>query len=523
MDELEGQTTACALDGAVEELNHPGRGGARKAALRAAALCPAAGPVVAALPEGGYLVAGGEQHSLCIAASGRGKTRRWAEPMLRAIALHGDNLVCNDMKGELLDSSSDLLGRMGYEVHVLDLRRPDASPDSWNPLAHAYELYAAGERDAALRCVSDVATVLYEELDSTTLDKYWTSTSRDLFCGIALHMLERAVGRDGFTLAGVCDTEAELASCGYRELRVGPKRPSPSVMSLVAGTVDAVKETRESIRSVFHEPLADYASMASLRGLLGSSTFSAEDLARPKRALFVVCPDETDAFDAVVTMFFAQLSSSLVAIAQDEYGGRLPVRVHMLMDEFGNLKRVPSFDRLVSAGRSRNLRLHLVVQSLSQITQVYGQAASQAILDNVGLYAYLGSRSQDTNAYFSRMLGHVRGARGAAPEPLMPPEVLQRLETRRDESEGVILLGSLKPYVAALPDISRYVPVRKAAHSVVVSRRPPCDSTAEDGPADEVATMRTTPEEPVFDIDELIARIDRRIASIEAEGADESG
>ena len=56
-----------------------------------------------------------------------------------------------------------------------------------------------------------------------------------------------------------------------------------------------------------------------------------------KTALFVIISDTDDTFDFVVSILYTQLFNLLCDKADDVYGGRLPVHVRCLLDEFANI------------------------------------------------------------------------------------------------------------------------------------------------------------------------------------------
>ena len=56
-----------------------------------------------------------------------------------------------------------------------------------------------------------------------------------------------------------------------------------------------------------------------------------------KTALFVIISDTDDTFNFVVSILYTQLFNLLCDKADDEYGGRLPVHVRCLLDEFANI------------------------------------------------------------------------------------------------------------------------------------------------------------------------------------------
>ncbi len=90
-----------------------------------------------------------------------------------------------------------------------------------------------------------------------------------------------------------------------------------------------------------------------------------------KTALFVIISDTDDTFNFVVSILYTQLFNLLCDKADDEYGGRLPVHVRCLLDEFANIGQIPRFDKLIATIRSREISASIILQSQSQLKAIY--------------------------------------------------------------------------------------------------------------------------------------------------------
>ncbi len=472
-DEIARIGVTCRINDAIATLSAVDQPGEHERA-EASRLCPDGGPVL--LSEGKHtLVSAGDSHSVCFASTGRGKTRRHVYPMMLTELLSGSNVVVNDMKGEILETMRPLLDRMGYVTHALDLRKPAQSPSRYNPLSIVWDEYHRGDRDASFLYLRNFGLSLFDSLGEGCNDPFWTSSATDYFVSLALGMLEWGIERDAFTLENVAivDREGSTKSCAKTYLQeYFELLPGDSVArQFASGTIEAPNDTRLSILSVFRQPMSLYLGQQGLTDALSCSDFTVADLTEERRALFIVSPDETHALGPIVVGIINQVMSALVSIAQSEHGGRLPRRVDFILDEFGNLpSKIPDMGALVSAARSRNIRLHLVLQSEHQLAQVYGHDMKEVILDNVDTWYFMGSRSYAFMKHLSDLAGETTLPSGRV-VPLISVSQMQHLESRATETETLIFASSLSPYVTALRDVSTYAPLQPALRAPSPSRR----------------------------------------------------
>lgn len=457
-DEVESATCRVRISDAIRCLN---RGGSSE---EASLLCPAGGPVIKCDVGGVSHVINSDSHSIAFASTGCGKTRRYVFPTVMTDILSDTNVVVNDMKDEILAASEDLLRLKGYTTYVLDLRDPRRSPDRYNPLLLAWDEWHAGDEDAAFRRLRNFGSSIFAGQRVSGADPFWPDSSTDYFVGLTAGALEVGVSRDAFTLETVAamDLVGERTAtdgCGRSYLeRMFSFFPATSIaMQSISGTLNAPERTRQSIRSTFRQPITLYVSQRGLMDVLCRSDFSVEDLARERRALFIISPDETHSLGPIVVGILNQIMSGLITHAQEKHDGVLPHRVDFIIDEMGNLpSRVPDLEALVSAARSRNIRFHLVLQSIDQLSNVYGQELKSVILDNCETLIFMGSRGLSFLCYISDLAGTVKLESGEE-RPLLSVDKLQRLEKRDTETEALVFHSNLRPYVAVLKDYGQYV------------------------------------------------------------------
>ena len=103
-------------------------------------------------------------------------------------------------------------------------------------------------------------------------------------------------------------------------------------------------------------------------------------------------------------MLYTQLFQQLYYQADSVHGGRLPVHVHFVMDEFANVALPDEFDKLLSTMRSREISVSIIIQNLAQLKALF-EKQWESIVGNCDEFLYLGGNEQSTHEYVSKLLG----------------------------------------------------------------------------------------------------------------------
>ena len=149
----------------------------------------------------------------------------------------------------------------------------------------------------------------------------------------------------------------------------------------------------------------DYLSLLrELRELLEKDEMELDAIGDRKMALFVIISDTDDTFNFVVSILYTQLFNLLCDKADDVYGGRLPVHVRCLLDEFANIGQIPKFEKLIATIRSREISASIILQSQSQLKAIYKDNAD-TITGNCDSFLFLGGKEKTTLKEVSEILG----------------------------------------------------------------------------------------------------------------------
>ena len=372
----------------------------------------------------------GEYHNLIIGSTGAGKTEMTIQPMVKVLAKKGESMIITDPKGEIYEKNALELQEKGYNIVLLNFRNPQ-NGNCWNPLTLPYQLYASGNQDKACELLEDLAlNILYDEA-SKGQDPFWEKTSADYFAGLSLALFEDAkpeeINLNSINLMTTAG-EDKIGNTTYiKEFFSDKDQGSPAYIN-VASTLMAPNETKSSILSVFKQKIKLFSSRENLSEMLSHSDFDMHNIGRKKTAVFIVIQDEKKTYHSLVTIFLKQCYETLISVAQ-ESGGKLPFRTNFILDEFANMPPLKDVTTMVTAARSRKIRFTFVIQNFAQLYEVYGKENGETIKGNCGNIIYLISSELAALEEISKMCGEVKSKEKdkTASTPLVTVSDLQRL------------------------------------------------------------------------------------------------
>ena len=129
-----------------------------------------------------------------------------------------------------------------------------------------------------------------------------------------------------------------------------------------------------------------------------------ESIGEKKVALFCCIPDADTSLNYLVGMIYTQLFQTLYYVADRKYGGRLPVHVHCLMDEFPNVALPNDFQKILATMRSRSISCSIIIQNMSQLKALY-KDEWESLVGNCDEFLYLGGNEKETHKYVSELIG----------------------------------------------------------------------------------------------------------------------
>ena len=332
---------------------------------------------------------------LVVGGSGSGKTRYFIKPNLLQCTSksHPVSFVVTDPKGGLIQECGLALLKNGYKIRTMNTINFHKSM-RYNPFAYIHE-----EKDI-LKLVTTLMTNTKGEGQGG--DPFWDKAERLLLTSLIayLHYEAPAEEQNFATLLEMLNTmQVSEEDEDYQNPvdllfeDLAKKKPNSfagrqyKLYKLAAG------KTLKSILISCGARLAPF-DIAELREIMSDDELELDTLGDRKTALFLIMSDTDTTFNFVIAMLQSQLFNLLCDKADDVYGGRLPVHVRCLLDEFANIGQIPNFDKLIATIRSREISASIILQSQSQLKAIYKDAA-EIISDNCDCTLFLSGRGKN--------------------------------------------------------------------------------------------------------------------------------
>ena len=338
---------------------------------------------------------------LVIGGSGSGKTRFFCKPSL----LQGhSSYVCTDPKGTLLPEIGTFLERQKYRIKCLNLINFKKSM-RYNPLA-----YIRSEKDI-LKLVNALIMNTKGEGDKAGED-FWVKAERLYYSALIGYIWYEAPEEEKnfITLLDLINaSEAREDDEEYQSpvdllfAQLEEKDPDHFAVKQYRKFKMAAGKTLKSILISCGARLAPF-DIKELRDLMETDELELDTLGDSKSALFVIISDTDSTFNFVAALMYSQLFNLLCDKADDFYGGRLPVHVRLILDEFANIGQIPNFDKLIATIRSREISASIILQSQSQLKAIYKDNAD-TIVGNCDSTLFLGGKEKSTLKEISELLG----------------------------------------------------------------------------------------------------------------------
>ncbi|MCQ2561251.1 MAG: type IV secretory system conjugative DNA transfer family protein, partial [Clostridia bacterium] len=406
-------------------------------------------------------------HSLVIGSTGSGKTTTFINPMIQLLGATncGSSMIMTDPKGELFDLHSKFLQSRGYKVMVLDLRDTYSS-SRWNPLDSIWDMYQEyqatgrdmkahrddmqnypdlkvmdevppegtpwvewnGKAFSDLRHCQDEVSVakqkvydeMYEDLSdlisgicpiTNDKDPLWEKGARSIVLATCLAMLEDSqdsrlgMTKEKFNFFNL-NKILSNSNNNYQALKdyFEGRGSLSQAYTLSRQVLAAADQTLSSYMSITFDKLSLFNDNG-ICGLTSATDIHAEQFAFEPTALFLKIPDEKDTRHGLASLFVLSMYKALIKVASGREDLSLPRNVYFIMDEFGNMPKIEKFDKMITVGRSRKIWFNMVVQSYSQLNNIYGEGVADVVKSNCGLKMFIGSNDIGTCKEFSELCG----------------------------------------------------------------------------------------------------------------------
>ena len=335
-----------------------------------------------------------------IGGSGSGKTRFFVKPNL--MQMHSSYVV-TDPKGTVLLEVGNMLKKGGYEIKVLNTINFKKSMH-YNPF-----VYIRSEKDI-LKLVNTIIANTKGDGDKSGED-FWVKAEKLYYQALIGYIWYEAPDEEKniITLLEMINaSEAREDDENFKNAvdlmfdELEKREPEHFAVRQYKKYKLAAGKTAKSILISCGTRLAPF-DIAELREVMSYDELELDTLGEKKTALFIIPSDTDGTFDFVTALCVSQMMNILCTKADDEYGGRLPIHVRCLFDEFANIK-IPDMQRLIAVIRSREISACLILQSQSQLKAIYKDHAD-TILGNCDATLFLGGKESSTLKEMSEMLG----------------------------------------------------------------------------------------------------------------------
>ena len=420
-----------------------------------------AGPILQ-FKNGECLSYEGEGHTMILGVSGSGKTRRGTIPMIKSVIRNKESAIIVDPKGEIHRNTKDEIPDC-YDIRVIDLKniyKEDAK--GWNPLKAPYELWTSGSkknRHMAEQMVEEMADAWYPVPPHD--NPYWIEEARNVFSALvyALFILGKPEEINLVSLYYmIAKGEERFGIATYLKTLVEMLKDHENVAMLLLSYVTTASDTKSGIRSTFLNGLSTATRSESVRDFLSHDDLGINHLTGDKPTLiYIIIPDETPIYEKLTGILTGQLIKHYERLAEQEYAGKLPIRVNVVLEELGNIGRaIPNLPQLLTAGRSRNIRVAFVLQSMSQLTDVYGESNATTIKDNCDVRVVYRVNNWNTLTEISGICGlkEVEREGHMVREPLITQSQLAAMVT----GQALVMIAGRVKFVTWLPDFTEMYP-----------------------------------------------------------------
>ena len=357
-----------------------------------------------------------------IGGSGSGKTRFFVKPSVMQMNC---SMVITDPKGTLIEECGKMLakgppkkdkngnimkdksGKVVHEPYVIKVLNTINFSKSlhYNPFA-----YIRSEKDI-LKLVTTIIVNTKGEGEKTSED-FWVKAEKLLYTALIAFIWYEG-DEEEKNLNTLLDLLNESETREEDETYQNPvdmmfqeleeRDPQHFAVRQYKKYKMAAGKTAKSILISCGARLAPF-DIAELREIMSYDEMELDKIGDRKTALFLIMSDTDTTFNFVIAMLQSQLFNLLCDKADDVYGGRLPVHVRVIADEFANIGQIPQFDKLIATIRSRELSASIILQSQSQLKAMYKDSAD-TILGNCDTTLFLGGKEKTTLKEMSELLG----------------------------------------------------------------------------------------------------------------------
>ena len=435
---------------------------------------------------------------MVIGGSGSGKSRFYVKPNLMQA---NTSYVCTDPKGELLRSTGKMLEGYGYDIRVFNLIDM-AHSNNYNPFEYIYDVDGHYSATAVIKMVNVLMKNTSKE--NSGGDQFWDDSTKALLAALCFYLVEcedksrqnfsevmkllkKAEVKEGdeaymsdldLIFDALEEPEKYTEEAGEIDKRVkelnlidlAQKSKKPHEYMCLKYYKDFKKAAGDTAKSILISTAVRLQAfnIPEVMDLTCCDNIHLETIGDRPTAMFIIIPSSDDTFNFLAAMMYTQLFDVLYDRANFKYGGRLPVHVRCLLDEFANIGNIPRFEELLATMRSMEISANVIIQNLSQLKKMY-KDSWENVLGNCDSLLFLGGQEPTTLEHISKTLGketidtrshnRTRGRQGSTSENdgILGRELMtvDELKTMKD-NECILFVRGIYPFFCNKYKIERH-------------------------------------------------------------------
>ena len=343
-------------------------------------------------------------NEIIIGSTGCGKTMSLGIP--RLLHTHDSSIVVPIAKGALMNKFSALFKSRGYEVEVIDFVNPEKSTIAYDPLD-----YIVNDEDAVQLAKSMVETRKMRG----SYDPFWDNAAESTIAGLILLLKENErMGGARASFANVIEMFRNMKPTFKREHvytnldhlfdALDKKKPGNQASMLWSTFSSAPEKTSSTIYSCTNTAMDKFMSRNIVDFLKRDRKIDFKNLGEKKTVLFIKTSPMNTALYNFINIMYTDMFRSLFEYAESRPDGRLGVPIHIICDDFACGSRILDFENYISIFRAAGISVSLLLQSESQLFDMYGEGGGKTIINNCDTYVYMGGMDYDTCISISRKI-----------------------------------------------------------------------------------------------------------------------
>lgn len=374
-------------------------------------------------PYGYALVDDDDIHCLMIGAAGVGKTANFLYPNLEYACASGMSWLCTDTKGDLYRNYAGIAkDHYGYHVSVIDLRNPTRSDG--NNLLHLVNRYmdlylknpenlaykARAEKYAKITAKTIISSGGFES-SAAGQNAFFYDAAEGLLTSVILLIAEYCEPKERHIVSVFKLIQDLLAPSGVKgqtlfQILLSHLPDDHKTKWFAGAALNSAEQAMQSVLSTALSRLNAFLDSELEQILCFDTAIDAERFCTERSAIFLVMPEEDSTKYFIISLIVQQLYREILSVA-DEYGGKIPNRVMMFLDEIGTIPKIESAEMMFSASRSRRVSIVAIIQSFAQLEKTYGKEGAAIIIDNCQDTVFGGfSPNSESAQVLSKSLGN---------------------------------------------------------------------------------------------------------------------